>query len=328
MNNKPYKPYISFSSMNEFQCRRKYYLHQIVMIERKGISIPFVAGKILHTGVSFLFRKSKEYVVEAKKHYKTICDDAKNLILTDKEWKELSDVGDYIEGMLKGFYKKNAVFINKIQQVKNEVKLRLELDKGIFVGSIDNLFKFENQLWMHELKSAKELTEYRIDKIKTDLQHSAYYYVFHILHPKHKIHKIRYDIIRKPSIRQKQNETLEEYKKRLLTWYDGIDSSCNDRKFYSEPLDAPKLKESNVFNTLNHVADEMSRCKDIDDFYQNFDVCSDKYGKCQYFDICHRGNIPIRSILKAYYRKSKEVVEYWNTYGVVQPKGLIQIDRL
>jgi hypothetical protein len=311
-----------------FQCPRKYYLSQIVGIERKSLSIPFAVGKIVETGVSAILRREKDYYKKALDHYKKIKEDAVKLVLTDNEKEDLDEIETYLGGMLHGFVKKYIGFIRKIKKTKSDVKLRLELKYGIFVGEIDNMFVWEDgKLWMEELKTAKELTVYRIEKILHDLQHSAYYYTFHKLHKDHRIFKILYHIIRKPSIRQKKAETLQEYTIRLAKWYE--DDAGEDKRFYSEQLEEPKLRELDVYNTLNHVADAISRCKDVDDFWQNFDMCSDKYGKCQFFQICHReSDVTAINVIRAYYRKSADTIAYWKNYGVEQPKGLIQIGRL
>ena len=320
--------------MDEWQCRRKYYLHQIVGIERKSLSIPFTVGKIVETGVSALLKKDKGFIDKAYIHYKEIQKDAKRLILTEKEKEELEEIGTYLRGMLESFKNKYIGFIRKIKRSKDGIKLRLELDYGIIVGEIDNMFIWEDdKLWMEELKTAKELTLYRIEKVQHDLQHGLYYYTFHKIYSKLKIYKILYHIIRKPSIRQKKAEQLHEYQGRLMNWYKDLDSPGDDRRFWDDQLDKPKLREVDVFNTVNHKAKEIfdayGSSNPIDAFYQNFDMCSDKYGKCQFFQICHRGEgISVREIIRLYYRKSNEVMAYWSSYGVQQPKSIIQIDKL
>lgn len=316
--------YLSYTSLNNWsKCKRYFYFKEVVKIERKSLNINFLVGKVAQFGVHLIMAKDSEYLKKTMVYFKELKADTKGFTFTEKQTQEIEEVPYIIQGMLKAYAKKYEHFLKDVKHLKNEVKIKLELDNCTIISSIDNLFRVGSHIWMHELKTSKELTPQKVMRIKTDLQHALYYYVFHKMYgSKYKIHKVLYDIIRKPSIRLKKTESRQEYVARLADWYSGTEGQVEDKKFYAEPIDRPMLKEKDVMNSIQHIANEVLSCKTINDYWQDFDKCFDKYGMCEYYDICHREGSDEKSmkqITDMYYRSIKDTIE--------KRYNLVQIDR-
>ena len=280
-------------------------------IERKSLNLNFFIGKIVQFGVHLIMVKDNLFLGKTMSYYKELKKDTKNFVLTEKQIQEIDEVPDIVQGMLQAYARKYTHFLKDVVHLKNEVKIKLELNNCTIVSSIDNLFKIGSHIWLHELKTTKELTPQKVMRIKTDLQHALYYYAFHKMYgKKYRIHKILYDIIRKPSIRLKKTESRQEYVERLASWYHGTEAQVEDKKFYAEPIDKPMLKEKDVMNSIQHIANEVLNCKSVDDYWQDFDKCFDKYGMCEYYDICHReNNNDMDKIISMYYRPVKDTIK-------------------
>jgi hypothetical protein len=118
-----------------------------------------------------------------------------------------------------------------------------------------------------------------------------------------------YDVIRKPSIRQKKKgktaESKEMFLQRLQEWYKKPDDMS---VFHIERFKTPGIKEEDVINTVVKVSDEMLRCKDKDDYYQDFDKCHSYYGDvCPMYALCHEGGESKENLLSYTVRKSYHV---------------------
>lgn len=91
--------------------------------------------------------------------------------------------------------------------------------------------------------------------------------------------KAYYTVCRKPTIRQKQNETEQAFFNRMLAWYEE-DTGSKIRLLVVERTDA----DVRAFREdLKRIVSEMNRCKL---FYRNCGNCN-KWGRhCEYASIC------------------------------------------
>lgn len=94
--------------------------------------------------------------------------------------------------------------------------------------------------------------------------------------------KVHYVVCRKPTIRQKQNESDEEFFHRMVEWYD-VDTDSKIRLLEIERTD----EEVEQFkDDLMAMVDEMKCIEHHKNYYRNNCHC-DKYGRrCEYSSIC------------------------------------------
>lgn len=94
--------------------------------------------------------------------------------------------------------------------------------------------------------------------------------------------KVHYTVCRKPTIRQKQNETDEEFFYRMLDWYE-TDTDSKIRLFDVERTD----EEVEAFRKeLEEIKDIISEAEVNKRFYRNTCHCNAWGRRCEYSSIC------------------------------------------
>ena len=101
-----------------------------------------------------------------------------------------------------------------------------------------------------------------------------------------------YNMIRKPTIRQRQNETFDDYVSRLSSQY--VDRV--DFYFYREEVRYNRRYIEKVLEDATQIADEIKMYHDLEEkevldpktWYRNSNACFN-YGRCPYFNICKHG---------------------------------------
>lgn len=299
--------HISVSSFKDFTtCRRLYYYKRIKKYERLVFSIPFFVGRIVHVGMENLLKGKKnaiELMVEYFRKEKKIINDS--FVLDEKKLDELNQQEHITKGMLIAYSKKYEKMLRDVKVLGNEVEGSLQFDDNVtFVIKMDNIIKIRGKKVLHELKTSKYITPDYVKMIQTDVQTAAYFHFHNMIFEKEPVHEIMYDIIRKPSIRQKKNESYQAFLVRLQEWYEKPDG--DESVFHIERFKAPKISESDLVNTVQKVSDDMLGCKSKEDYYQDFDKCASYYGDlCPYYELCHEGgetkeNMVLYQIRKQY----------------------------
>lgn len=88
-----------------------------------------------------------------------------------------------------------------------------------------------------------------------------------------------YTICRKPTIRQKKNETEEEFYDRMVAWYD----EDTDSKLAVYLLNRTDADVEEYRQSLEKIATEIAHC---DDFYRNTCHCNAWGRRCEYASVC------------------------------------------
>lgn len=300
--------HISVSSYSDFMtCRRLYFYKRIKKYERSEFNIPFVVGKVVHYGMEHIFKKASNAIERTVEYFrKEKAEINKTFILTEKQSEQLNEQEIVTQGMLKAYRKKYAAMIRDMKVLGTEVEgsVMLEDDVAIVV-KLDNLVSIKERKILHELKTTKYLTPDYVKRIQTDKQTAFYFHFYNVLFEKKPIKEVMYDVIRKPSIRQKQSESKQQYLQRLEEWYDMPDSEGN--KFHIERFKEPKIGFNALLESVSGVAADMKRCKHKEDYYQDFDKCTSYYGDiCPYYALCHEGgetkeNLVLYQIRKSYH---------------------------
>lgn len=97
---------------------------------------------------------------------------------------------------------------------------------------------------------------------------------------------IWYTIIRKPTIRQKQNESDADFYQRMVDWYD----EDTDSKIRVLKLERTQKEIMDCIHELGHELNDIewlkSESADIDQYYKNTCYCNHWGRRCEYSNIC------------------------------------------
>lgn len=156
----------------------------------------------------------------------------------------------------------------KVDTVEKSFEYKLN-DKHTLVGRYDGI----SQGYLVEHKSTgSTITEAYEYNLEWDEQILAYMLASGT-------RKVYYTVCQKPTIRQKKNESDEEFFNRMMKWYDE-DTDSKIRLLEIERTD----KEIEEFRQeLIAIADEMESCSN---FYKNPNHCNKWGSRCEYSSIC------------------------------------------
>lgn len=282
--------FVSYSSMSGFRkCPRYYYWKYIRRLEKSVFKIPFIVGRIMHHGIQTLFSQPEKAEKELKKKYKEESQKARIEFpqMAAYEEEDLAEQEYITVGMLQAYRAYFKKFLGSTIHVATERPIRYELNKKVVVvGKIDNIVENQERRWIYELKNLKSLDMDRVRSIKTDPQSSLYLEAHNRSNKKsEQLDGILYQIIRKPSIRQKKKESRGEYLVRLQEWY--YDQTTG-MKFHLERIKGSFIPGAAVINTIEKVSQQMLDCgMEREKYFQDFSYCIHDWGPCQYYDLCH-----------------------------------------
>ncbi len=282
--------HISVNSLLDFMtCRRLYYYKRLRRYDRIVFDVAFIVGRVMGIGISALFSKkgdAEKIMLDCYNKEKSFYK--KEFVLSEEQLEDLKEVEYTCIGMLKAYRDRYSKLISDSVLLGSEVEGKLEIDDNVTVViKLDNLLKIRKKKVLHELKTSKYITQDYVRSIRTDMQHTIYYYIYNMIYEDSPIESILYDIVRKPSIRQRKDENRQQFLKRLQEWY----GTTQDMSvFHLERFDEPLIKKEDMLNTILKVADEMLKSKTKEDYYQDFTKCHSYYGKrCPYYELCHEG---------------------------------------
>ena len=298
--------YMSISSLKDFMvCRRLYYYKRIKKYEKSVFNMKFIVGRTIHMGLNYLLEKKPNALQLMGEYLKKEAKEANDEFVLDEEQRKDFNEQQYMtQGMLAAYAKKYGKMIKDSKLIGSEVEASIQYDDNvIFVIKLDNLIRIRQRKVLHELKTSKYITKDYIQMIQTDLQTAAYFHIHNMVHEDSKIDEIMYDVIRKPSIRPKKQESYPAYLERLSEWYD---RPGDETVFHVERFKQPLISKSDLLNTIGKVSEDMLRSKNKEDYYQDYEQCATYYGeKCPYFELCHQGgetkeNLVLYTIRKSY----------------------------
>ena len=280
---------LSFSAVSSFMdCRRKYWFSYVRFIELIAFMPQNIVGNCVHFGLFKLYSKDENAIRETLKMMENEKQKLRKKLELSPQQEQLLKEQEYaIKGMLKAYAIKYKRHIDKAKHIANELTLLYNVDKRTdLVIKMDNIKEVKKKRYVHEIKTAKTLTPDYVKNIKNDMQTAIYFHGHNRIVPKKdRLDGIIYDVIRKPSIRRKKKETPSQFMRRLSEYYTASNES---ELFYMETIEKPLLTDKRVFNTLEHVAEDIRECETEDDFYPNDRYCYVK-SRCNFYDICHFG---------------------------------------
>ena len=253
----------SHSRLNTFKlCPKQFEYKYIKGIVPLYSTAQLVLGKLVHKGIELKSSESlSEYVDEL------------NLPLTEQSETIVSLAMAMVDAYFERFGYHEIVF--------PEQHFEIKLGDYLFQGYIDAIEETDEGYYIHEYKTASKIDKDYIDKLKLNEQISRYYYVVkNNLLKNITLNKpllgVKYRIITKPQIRQKQNESIIQFRKRQV---EKIQEPGNIEEFIFTRTD--EEIDSCILDTIADI----ERIENTTRFTHNLVGCS-AFGRCPYLDLC------------------------------------------
>lgn len=161
----------------------------------------------------------------------------------------------------------------KIEAIEKQFKVRIGRGKFL-IGKIDAIC--EDGTPIEHKTTSDTIDEKYINRLQWDDQVTNYLLALS-LERGQIVNRVIYTVIKKPTIRQKQNETIEEYINRCVAWYD----EDTEHKVATFPVVRSKDELAEKQAELVDICKEIKSCKR---FYRNPQHCS--IIGCQYASVC------------------------------------------
>lgn len=281
------------SSITAFwKCPKYYYYVYVCGLRKKQLAEgPLWFGQGLHTGLELIY---SGWSVEASLHY------VEESMLSRKTGRE--DIDDVlvdiikVQELLRAYVKFYAAKLHnqKVEKVEKEFRLPILGTQGqdqtrvryALAGKIDLILTDENgwRCLEDHKTTGKDIQPGNDYWRKLLLDHQMTLYFYAAGREKLAINKLFYDVIKKPTIRLKKNETTEQYRERLAA-----DIEENPEKFFRRIECARTDAHVEDFQTeLYQTAAIIQGCTDRNWFPKNTTSCLEPY-RCSHFDICTAG---------------------------------------
>lgn len=242
------------------QCPRMYKYKYIDRLEPIGDTDALNLGKAFHRGIEL------DSVDELAKEL-----DSDDYFTSEQNETNKVIVLAMVEAFLKKFPNHNKC------NVKHEVHIETNIcgEEKDFQLYADAIVEVEGGLILREYKTASRIDSVYLDKLEFNDQISRYCYVIEKEYNKPVI-GIEYYIAKKPLLRQKQSESLEQYRARLVERLMEEDNIVfinlhRTKEQLEEAYEDMKFDINNINNTRR--------------FTQNLSNCS-VYGGCPYINLC------------------------------------------
>ena len=252
----------SHSSINTFkQCPMlfKYkYIDKLIPLadDNKNLSI----GKAFHYGIE---KQSSEEALKMM--------DSDEFFMTEEN--ETNKV--IVMAMVDAFLEKYPESKTWIHEQTMTYKLLDESTEDDFVLIIDGLEEHEDGYYIIELKTASTINDSYVKKLDFIDQPNRYYYVAERVLGK-PILGIKYYVVKKPMLRQKKDETVEQFRARLVERIKEDDSTMKFELF--------RTKEQ-IEDCIEDTKYDMRMINATTRYTKNLCNCS-LYGTCPYIDLC------------------------------------------
>jgi len=191
-----------------------------------------------------------------------------------------------VDAMLNGYFARFEPFEEHKPELEFSLALRFPTKRGMrssnkirICGKIDDLVVINGELWIVEYKTASQIDKSYFDRLYLDSQITLYMMAAKRLG--YKPVGVIYRVIRKPQIKQRQNETVDAYIDRLKQDYLARpDFYFFETKLYRTDSDIDQF-EIDLWNEIK-IANTSAA---VGNFFRHSHACSN-YGTCPYFPLC------------------------------------------
>ena len=258
-------------------CEEKYRLRYIEGLRSSAYKPALTIGSAFHEGVE---HQSADV---AEKCYR----DARGSSWTEAEREGLERDVAIIRAMVGGALEKWVIWPEKSErEMAFELPLRnpatgAASTRHVFSGVFDGLWKdLGGRPVLLEMKTTGRLDADYIRRLDLDPQISAYCHAASLLLGE-PVREVAYRIVRKPSIRQRKSETVEEYADRVTADY------LERPEFYfaDEVVTRSEEELDRWWHEAWEIHRRVLRLENGEMSIRNTRSCLD-FGRCDYFDLC------------------------------------------
>lgn len=211
-----------------------------------------------------------------------------------------------VSGMIQAYTKFYEKDITRWDVLLIEQMLTLDVpfNNWILRGMPDLILrdKITKEIWVVDHKFLAQITQGLIKKLPLDYQVHAYLKMTKEWMTKNSIEGtlkgVIYNIVRKPSKRQKQGQSLERFQDELFADY----LERPDEFFYRENITVTEHHIRNFDKFLDIVTKDLTAKHLSNEFKQNVFAC-DNYGECAYIQLCLRGKNEASYLFKNWFRE-------------------------
>ena len=187
-----------------------------------------------------------------------------------------------VRALLEGYFNRYEPFQEHNPEMQFEMKMKVNCRSSsvmAIAGKMDDLAKVDSRWWIVEYKTASRLDGSYFDRLYVDSQITMYMYAAERLG--YNPAGVIYRVIRKPSIRKGQKETLEAFLERLKKDIEERpDFYFTERKLYRDKSDLAEFEQMLYTEAkLERKLVREGHC------YKHSTACS-MYGACEYLPIC------------------------------------------
>ena len=251
----------SHSRINTFkQCPKLFdYKYNQNLVKIDGDSESLMLGKAFHRGIELGDVNKLEKELDENNDFLTENNETNKVIVL---------------AMVEAFFNKYPH--HNEGDVHHEVKIETTFGNHDFIMFADAIIEEPDGIILREYKTASRIDSTYIDKLKFNDQISRY--CLAIEQEYHKpVKRIEYYVAKKPLLRLKQNETLEQFRNRLV---EKISEDEESIQYFELTRTREQLDEE-----LSDLIYDMDTISKTTHYTKNLSACS-CYGNCPYLELC------------------------------------------
>lgn len=274
------------------QCRRKFDLYVNKRIVPAITKDYLEIGGVFDNAISEYFKgKDLPYCLAI---IDTLIDEKIIKAISQSYVELLENIRIIVQGMVTGYIERFKPYI-----IQHHYHIDIPIIPGYRLScELDGLLIKEKEegkeLWIVENKTTSQIDKEYIKKLNTDFQMNCYFYG--LKNWKHKpVSGVLYRVSKKPTIRLKQKETRDQFRRRLMIEY--LDNVEN--YFYEEEIYKDHSQDKMFENDILNIFKDIEQCKKQDRYYASGHTCTD-FGNCHYLLYC---NNPTEDTLNTFYKQ-------------------------
>jgi len=276
------------------QCRRKFDLQVNQGWRPRTFATYIDIGSLFDKSVAEYHRGKpvEECMIAIDQEYNEMLLNA----TTQEKIDDLENSKIITQGMIYGY-------CNNFYQINIEPHYKISVPIGKYgrkkhrlFCELDGLYRRGKENWIVEIKTATSIDKNYIKRLDTDFQMNCYFYALRKWLRK-PIVGVLYRVVRKPSIRQKRNENIEQFRKRLMLEY----VEKKDDYFYEEKIYKNQKALREFSDEIEQIFEDIKMAYKTKRWYRSGQKCA-IYGECAYLKYC---NDPTEETLETFYEKEE-----------------------
>jgi hypothetical protein len=261
-------------------CRRYYKFNYIDLLKPAEESVALRIGSAVHEGLHGWYMTG-EYKKSVARFYEKAIEsilsvsDAIDVLSIDSEQQ-------VVLAMMNGYccYYTEEMFDlldGVINVIDSEREIKTQVDEDVwFAGKIDLILEDESGQWLMESKTTSIIDDRYFEKLAIDPQVTGYTFLASKFFPD--LRGIIYNVVRKPSIRQKKGETTEQFYERMREDY------IKRPEFYFKREEIVR-NEKEIEEFPKFVSNIAKELRFANFFPRSVSRCS-LYGSCSFRPLC------------------------------------------